>query len=354
MKDYKDYKNYKDCEDYKNCKKYKNYEKFYKILLLFITSYLIFFAKLYSGGLSTPCGVMTLGNLKIGQEYSLKQLLGYPYNVTYRGKYPVDLNIDVVKPSTTTAEGFAPIPDINWIKLQKQEFSLDPGQTAETDIFITIPNDESLLGKKYRVIISPYTTAPKGDTRGGFVFSLALSCHLQLSIAPKPPSEEEIRQQKKRILSNYVNFSVSPERIFLYDLKPNKIYNLTKEFNEVIKIINATQQDVRVSFEQIKASEIGIFLPENTIEIEDLSLLKCIPKKFNLKKDSIKSVNLTLSTKGLESKNSSIEDNKSVSEQVSKDDSDSLAKKYFTLVRINFSNKYTDINYYVKFYIEIR
>jgi hypothetical protein len=338
----------------------------------------VFYTSIFAGGLSTPCGTMILGNLKIGQEYSLKQLLGYPYNVSYRGSFPVDLKIDVVKPSTTTPDGFEPVPDINWITLQRSEFALDPGQTAETDIFIKIPNDESLLGRKFRVIISPYTSPPKGDNRAGIVVALGLSCNLYLSIAPKPPTEEEIRQQKKRILSNYVNFSVSPERIFLYDLYPDKVYNLTKEFLEVIKVINATQQDVSVSFEKIKPSEIGIFLPEDTKEITDLTLLKCVPKKFVLKKDSIKSVELILSTKGLGNKSfvkqtdinqtQSSKDNGLTSQQFSLNTSSTsnepidnnqllvqnLPQKYFTVVKVNLSNKYTDINYYVKFYIEIK
>lgn len=312
--------------------------------------FMFFVADIYSGGLSTTCGMMTLGNLKIGQEYSLKQLLGYPYNVTYKGSYPVDLKIEVVKPDTTTADGFEPIPDISWLRLQREEFALDPGETANTDIIISIPNDENLLGKKFRVIISPYTSAPKGDTRAGLVFALGLSCNLYLSIAPKPPTEEEIRQQKKRLLSNYMNYSVSPERIFLYDLLPNKVYNLTKEFGEVIKIINATTQDVMVSIEQIKGSQIGIFLPdENTFEIEDMTLLKAIPKKFNLKKDSIKSLNLTLSTKGLVPKKVN-QDNEN-SQQV---ENETTHTKYFTVLKVNFENKYTSLNNYVKFYIEIR
>ncbi|MFQ3675316.1 MAG: hypothetical protein SNJ64_02080 [Endomicrobiia bacterium] len=337
---------------FKICK--ENY-KIYKNFFLLLIFWFLLISNIYSGGLSSPCGIMTLGNLKIGQEYSLKQLLGYPYNVTYKGRYPVDLKIELSKPSTTNYEGYEPIPDTSWIQLQKQDFSLDPGQTAETDIFIKIPDDESLLGKKYRVIITPYTGPPKGDPRGGLVFAVSLSCHLQFSIAPKPPTEEEIRQQRKRVLSNYVNFSVSPERIFLYDLKPNKTYNLTKEFGEVIKIINATPQDVKVSFEQIKASSIGIFLPEDTTEIEDLTLLRCVPKKFTLKKDSIKSVNLLLSTKGLENKKSvETVEGESGLEEGNSGQVSSLPKKYFTAVKVNFSNKYTEINNYVKFYIEIK
>jgi hypothetical protein len=274
---------------------------------------------------------MYLSNLKIGQEYSLKQLLGYPFRVTYKGKYPVDLRIDLIKPSTTTAEGYEPLPDLSWIQLQKTEFSLDPGETAETDIIIKIPNDESLLGKKFHVSISPTTSAPKGDNRAWLAFAVGLVCKLYLSIAPKPPTIEEIRELQKRRLSGYLDVSVSPNRIFIYDLEPNKKYDLTKQFNEVIKIINATSQDVFVETESVLPTSRGIFLTEGQQELPQPELLVVKPKKDKLKPDSVKSYKLFLDTKGLE-----------------------LDKTYLAVVKVSLKNERLDVNHYVKVYIEMK
>lgn len=302
------------------------------------------YSTLFSGGLSTTCGMMMLGNLKIGQEYSLRQLLGYNFNVHYRGKYPVDIKIETMAPSTTTPDGFEPIPDINWIRVQKEFFSLDPGERGETDIIIKIPNDESLLGRKFRAIITPQTSPPKGGNLGGVVFSLGISCNLFLSIAPKPPTEEEIREQRKRFLSNEVNFSISPERIFLYDIEPEKVYDLSKEFGEIIKVINATRKKVNVKLEVISAQQVGIFSPEGFEEVKNLSAIKLSPKKFTLPEDSIKSVKITLSTKKWQ------ENKKEILEESNTTSSESK-KKYFMVVKVNLQNEFVDINNYVKFYI---
>ncbi|MCS7228388.1 MAG: hypothetical protein NZ839_05440, partial [Endomicrobia bacterium] len=172
---------------------------------------------------------MYLSNLKIGQEYSLKQILGFPFQVRYQGIYPVDLKIELEKPSSSTPDGYEPIPDLSWIQIERQEFSLDPGETAETDILIRIPNDESLLGKKFNVNIMPRTGPPKGGG-GGIVFAVGITCRLSLAIAPKPPTIEEIREQQRKRFSGYVDISVTPNRIFIYDIEPNKVYNLTKQF----------------------------------------------------------------------------------------------------------------------------
>jgi hypothetical protein len=303
---------------------------FKHIFFILCTSFLLN-SYIFSGGLSSPNAAMYLSNLKIGQEYSLKQLLGYPFSVTYKGKYPVDLRIDLIKPSTTTADGYEPIPDLSWIQLQKTEFSLDPGETAETDIIIKIPNDESLLGKKFHVSISPTTSAPKGDNRAWLAFAVGLVCKLYLSIAPKPPTTEEIRELQKKRLSGYLDVSVSPNRIFIYDLEPNKKYDLTKQFNEVIKIINATSQNVFVETESVLPSTRGIFLTDGQQELPKPELLVVKPKKDKLKPDSVKSYKLFLDTKGLEPD-----------------------KTYLAVVKVSLKNERLDVNHYVKVYIEMK
>ncbi|MDW8055587.1 MAG: hypothetical protein RMJ13_02635 [Elusimicrobiota bacterium] len=303
-----------------------------KSLVLFLFHYLIYnFSHLNAGGISSPNAAMYISNLKIGQEYSLKQLLGYPFQVSYRGRFPVDLTITLEKPTTTTSDGYEPLPDLSWVQLEKSGFSLDPGETAETDIIIKIPNDEKLLGKKFHLNISPVTGPPKGDNRAGLVFAVGIVCKLYLAIAPKPPTIEEIREQQRRRLSGYLDVSVSPNRIFIYDIEPDKKYNFTKQFGEVIKVINATSQNVNVEIESIPPTERGIFLLEDQLELPQPGLLKTKPQKVKLKPDSVKSFELILDSKGLERQ-----------------------KKYLAVVKVRLFNERIDVNHYVKVYIETK
>lgn len=299
------------------------------LIFLFFCFFVLFYF-LYAGGLSSPNAAMYLSNLKIGQEYSLKQLLGYPFQVTYNGRFPVDLRIDLQKPTTTSPDGYDPIPDLSWIQLQKTEFSLDPGETAETDIIIKIPNDESLLGKKFRVTLCPVTGPPKGDNRPWLAFSVGLVCTLNLAIAAKPPTVEEIRELQKRRLSGYLDVSVSPNRIFLYDIEPGKVYNITKQFKEVIKIINATSQKVNVELESISPLSRGIFLLEGQEELPQVQLLYTKPKKFVIKPDSVKSFEIILNSRNLQK-----------------------GKKYLGVFKVRLYNERLDVNHYVKVYIEM-
>ncbi|MCX7716708.1 MAG: hypothetical protein N2Z73_04755 [Endomicrobia bacterium] len=308
----------------------QNIHKKYSWWLLLLHFYLLY-NLLYAGGLSSPNAAMYLSNLKIGQEYSLKQLLGFPFQVTYKGKSPVDLKIELYKPTTTTFDGYEPIPDLNWIQIHKTEFSLDPGETAETDIIIKIPNDESLLGRKFHVSITPVTGPPKGDDRAWLAFSVGIVCKLYLSIAPKPPTVEEIRQLQRQRLSGYLDVSVSPNRIFIYDIEPDKVYNFTKQFNEVIKIINATSLPVNAELESVSPTSRSIFLLEGQNELPLPHLLYTKPKKIKLKPDSVKSFEIILNSKGLERQ-----------------------KKYLAVVKVHIFNERLDVNHYVKIYIETK
>jgi len=303
------------------------------VKLLLFSSFLVhsYLSYLYPAGISSPCGSMYLGNLKIGQTYSLQKLLGYPFSVTYKGRYMVDLNIALVKPSTTTSDGYEPIPDLNWIKIQKTEFSLDPGQTAETDILITIPDDEKYLGKKYKVDILPCTSAPKipGVAGSGIVFSSALMCGLKLEIAGLPPTPEEIRLIKKQALSGELGVFVSPERIFLVEIPTGEKVDVKKKYNEVIKIINSTDEQVDVELESIEISKSGFGPPSGYIETENPNWLILKTKKFKLKPNTIKEIELFLNIPP-----------------------DKKDKKYYFVVSCLVRSKHREIRNSVKIYAE--
>ncbi|OGS24215.1 MAG: hypothetical protein A2297_02580 [Elusimicrobia bacterium RIFOXYB2_FULL_48_7] len=247
----------------------------------------------YSAGISSPCGTMYLGNLKIGQSYSLQQSLGYPFNVTYSGRSMADMKITVVVPSTTTSDGFEPIPSDTWIKVVKDQFSLEPGQVAETDVIITIPNDEALMGRKFLVKISPASGAPKAGGPG-LAFGVGLMCRLQLEIGAKPPTPEEIRQIKKQQLGGTVSVLVSPERIFLVDVPVGRKVNLKKEYQEALKIVNSTDFKLKTNIKSVDVIKSGMFAPTDYKVAEDPNWLKIGKESISLKKNSIIDIPLYL------------------------------------------------------------
>lgn len=283
-----------------------------------------------AAGVSTTCGVMWLSNVKIGQQYSLKQLMGYNFNVTYRGMGMADVMIRYSKPNDIDSGGFEPIPDINWVKVEKDRFSLDPGQTAETDITLSIPNDEKYMGKKYYAIINPVSGPSANAVTEHVVFGAGLMCKLKFEIASKPPTAEEIRQLRKQMQGVAMTFTATPERIFLNEIEPGKNYNIKKDFEETLKLVNTSDFDVQVEVNSIVPKSLGLFPPtgyEEPINPKNLLVKK---NKFKMAPNSITEVPLELKLTNNYEK----------------------GKSYYFVVVIHTKSKIKEMRYYTKVYVE--
>lgn len=284
-----------------------------------------------ASGISTSCGSIWLQNLKIGQQYSLRQLLGFPFNVSYRGTAMVDLQVKAVMFDRVDPYGCDYLPDLAWVKVEKERFSLDPGQTAETDVLITIPNDEKYMGKKYVFYMNP-VSGPPADAKGGFVFGTGLMCPIRLEIAAKPPTPEEIRQLRKQLLGQVMTVSLTPERIFVDDTVPGKSYNLKKDYDETLKIVNTSDIEVQVTLENMKSQLAGMAPPGGYVEPDDVKWVKLGKTKLKLQPNSITEVPLTLVVPS----------------------SAKPGGKYFLLVCAHVKSAIRLSNYYMKVYVDMR
>ncbi|MFH1369141.1 MAG: hypothetical protein ABII64_08445 [Elusimicrobiota bacterium] len=308
-------------------------KSFRKIIsFLFLTSCFLPTAScLYASGISTNCGEIYLENLKIGQTYSLRQLLGRPFDVTYTGISMADLEIKLALQDVHSPDGFEPIRDASWIRIEKDKFSLDPGQTAETDIFITIPNNPQYMGTKLYCWINPQASPPKTKI-GDILFGTGLICKLKLIVAAKPPTPEEIRQLKKQMLGQIMNFAITPERIFLVNIEPGKRYDLKKDLSEMLKIVNTSDFIADIQVNSIEVKKNGLFPPVGYIEAPDPNWLKVKKKKFKMKENTINEIPLE------------IEIPKSVK----------TGESYYFVIVIDVTSKIRTSRYYTKVYVDTK
>ena len=112
-----------------------------------------------AAGLSTGFSEVNLEGLDIGKSCSTKETAGLPLIVVNTGEESLDLKMEVLLPEAQELkEGFEPIPDLGWIKLEQTEFKgIGHNDSAATDVIITIPDDKQYLGKKYQVFIWSHT-----------------------------------------------------------------------------------------------------------------------------------------------------------------------------------------------------
>ena len=117
-------------------------------------------AALYAGGLSSHFVEVKLQDLEPGRVYSVKEETGRNLVVkNTTDKKTVDIAIKPELPvGYNLVKGYEPIPDSSWIQIEKSYFKdVGPGESAVTDIKITIPKGNKHRGKKYQVYIYSHT-----------------------------------------------------------------------------------------------------------------------------------------------------------------------------------------------------
>ena len=242
-------------------------------------------------GLSTKFGEVKLANLKIGQTYSMRELVNFPLQVVNTGDATVDLKVDVILPKAEDAkEGYEPIPDTSWVKLEKDFFTLEPGQTAISDVLIKIPDDEKYFGKGFEVDIWS-RTVPRG--RSG-TLAVGLKSRLLLGIARERATSEEITKQKKRKMVGNVNFSIVPYKFEFQDIEVGKKINIEKMFNEILKVVNPNNEKLTIKLYSISLREAELTPDAGFTACPDPAFLSFSDKKFTVKGNSIKLVKMHL------------------------------------------------------------
>jgi len=132
-----------------------------KVFAIILISIFMFSNIAFAGGLSTKFAEVKLKDLEPGKTYSVEK-------ETYRALVidntteanTVDILIEPEMPvDYNLVPGYEPIPELSWVTIEKNTFKdIAPGQSAKTDILISIPNQDMHKGKKYQVYIYSHTT----------------------------------------------------------------------------------------------------------------------------------------------------------------------------------------------------
>ena len=113
----------------------------------------------YAGGLSSNWGEVVIDNLEPGKTYELNKISGAPFTITNNFDNQVTLKLEVLKPQNKELKsGYEPLPDVTWVKLDKQEITIERTKNAIIDLKVTVPNDPQYRGKKYHFWVWSYTS----------------------------------------------------------------------------------------------------------------------------------------------------------------------------------------------------
>lgn len=245
-------------------------------------------AQVRAAGLRTPFGEVIIKNLKIGQTYSMYKLVNLPIRIVNTGDETTDLVIQpiMVKPSEAR-EGYTPVPSLDWVRVERSSFTLEPNREAVSDVIIMIPNDPSLLGRRFQADIWSHTL-------GARAFLVGLRSQLFLHIDSTPPSEDELKKRfVDETLSN-LDFSVMPTSAKVADVPVGRVVDLRKERKLTLKIVNPNDRALDFRVRSIPTWESMILPPAGYEAAADPKWLKPEHDVMKIEANSIADTSFTL------------------------------------------------------------
>lgn len=130
-----------------------------------------------AAGLSTKMGDLRVENLAPGRSVDLVAEGAGAYEVTNRGDAAASIAVEPLVPtSETLLEGYEPLPDPSWVRVEPSTHVAPAGTTVSSRIVLALPQDGGLAGRKFQANLWARTT---GETVGVGVLS-----RLRLEFAP--------------------------------------------------------------------------------------------------------------------------------------------------------------------------
>lgn len=207
--------------------------KFMSFQMLFAAALMLPVSARTDVGLRTPFGEVVVRNLKIGQTYSMYKLVNLPLRLVNTGDSEVDIRIDSILPSPGELKsGYEAVTSTSWVRVERSSFTLGPNREAASDVIISIPNDPSLLGRRFQANIWSRTVGGRGR------YGVGLQSRLLLHVDSTPPSDEEL---KKKFVDDRVadlDFTILPINAAIGDVPLGRKIDLRHERKISIKLIN--------------------------------------------------------------------------------------------------------------------
>ncbi|RLD16207.1 MAG: hypothetical protein DRI22_01490 [Caldiserica bacterium] len=192
-------------------------------------------------GIGTKFGTVVLEKVSPGGTYNLRQLRGVPYIVLNNGNGEIEVEIQVIPPNDPK-EGYEPILDPSWLRIEPNRLKLKPGEEFPCTLILSIPDDKNLIGKHYHAYI-------RAQIVGEDLYGAAVVNNFFFSIGTEGP--EAVKKAKAKKLLKELNFDVDPNMLFL-KVKAGKVVNVFKELKKSFKILNKGRRKLKLRIKSVK------------------------------------------------------------------------------------------------------
>ncbi len=224
------------------------------IILNFIFPFSLWAAKKaekYSG-ISMNYTKINVGNLPIGKTISMKELANFPLVMGNNYAIPIAVSVYPQRPETPKP-GYEAIPDANWIVLDSRAATIPAKGKIQMDVKVNLPDDESLLGRKFQANIIMSTT---GDPSArGFKYGFKIDGHFLFSVAPGRNEQGLARALKNPADAAY---ALDPPRVDMFEIVPGKEIQVLTEENKEIVLTNNTSKKQRYLLSSVDPADTDV------------------------------------------------------------------------------------------------
>lgn len=207
-----------------------------------------------NAGLRSTFGEVRVRHLKIGQTYSLFQVLNLPLRIVNTGSDSAEISIETVPVTDDLLKDYEPTPTADWLRIAQSTFTVAPNREIATDLIVTIPNDTKLLGRRFQADIWSHTM-------GMSAFLVGIQSRLLIEVDSTPPTEEELKKKFVNESLSNLDFTISPINSEVSDVPLGRTVDLRKERKLVIKVVNPNDAPLNFRVRSIPQWESAIPIP---------------------------------------------------------------------------------------------
>jgi hypothetical protein len=204
-------------------------------------------------GLRTTFGEVRVRHLKIGQTYSLLQVLNLPLRIVNTGAERAEVRIETVAATADLVQGYESAPD--WLRVPQSTFTIAPNREIAADLIVTIPNDQKLLGRRFQADIWSHTTNISA-------LMVGLQSRLLIEVDSTPPTEEELKKKFVNEALSNLDFTISPVDSEISDVPLGRAVDLRKERKLAIKVVNPNDAPLTFRVRSIPQWESALPIPD--------------------------------------------------------------------------------------------
>ncbi|OGF25469.1 MAG: hypothetical protein A2V63_00325 [Candidatus Eisenbacteria bacterium RBG_19FT_COMBO_70_11] len=224
-----------------------------------------------AGGLSCSIGEVVIDNLKIGHTYSLQTLANLPLAVTNTGDQSVKVMVDALVPGEgDLRRGAEPVPAAAWAFATPASFQLAPQQTERVELNLVIPDDESLLGRKFEVIFWSHTEALPGD-----MMAYGIKSRIIFSV-------DRERELPGVVPAGDLSVNFRPARITLDNITVGREYRLGETERTALTVENTSSKPLAMELRLMSPESASAGSDENVGDLLGSAEVNLSPAKFTL------------------------------------------------------------------------